>query len=112
MNQKELRALIRERMRNGQLPPVFSGKTFAGRGCNTACDCCGQLIGRHEVVYEVEFTLPCTESGRGLIAHPQCHEIWWEESGPQGNPPGSPGSRSLIWSALTDSLKRVGRSLN
>jgi hypothetical protein len=56
MNQKELRALIRERMRTGQLPTVLGGKTFAGRGNDTACDCCGQMIGRHEVVYEVEFT--------------------------------------------------------
>jgi hypothetical protein len=112
MNQKELRALIRERMRTGQLPPVFSGKTFAGRGSNTACDCCGQMIRLHEVVYEVEFTIPCTESGRGLIAHPRCHWVWWEESGSQSNPPRSPGARSLIWGALRASLKRVGRSAN
>jgi hypothetical protein len=112
MNQKELRALIRERMRTGQLPPVLGGKTFAGRGSNTACDCCGQMIGRHEVVYEVELTIPCTESGRGLIAHPQCHWIWSEESGSQSNAPRSPGSRSLVWGALRDSLKRVRRSVN
>jgi hypothetical protein len=112
MKQKELRALIRERMRTGQLPSVFSGKTFAGRGSNTACDCCGQMIGRHEVVYEVQFTTPCTESGRGLVAHPQCHWVWWEESGPQSNPPGSPRSHSLVWGALRDSLRRVGRSVN
>ena len=112
MNQKELRALIRERIRTGQLPPVLGGKTFAGRGSNTACDCCDQIIARHEVVYEVQFTAPCTETGRGYIAHTRCHSIWWEESGPQSSPPASQGSPSLVWSALTGSLKRADRSVN
>jgi hypothetical protein len=111
MSQKELRALIRERMHSGQLPPVLGGKTFAGRGSNTACDCCGQIIARHEVVYEVQLTPQCTESGRGLVVHTQCHWIWWEESGPQSSPPES-ASGSLVWKALRESLGRPGHSIN
>jgi hypothetical protein len=112
MYKGELRALIRERIRTGQLPPVIGGKTFAGRGSNTACDCCGQIMARHELVYEVRLTPACTESWRGYIAHTRCHWIWLEESGPQSASPTSQGSRSLVWSALRDSLERAGRSVN
>ena len=114
MTEKELRALIRERMRTGELPPVLGGRTFAGRGSRTACHCCGQIIARHEVVYEVQLTPRCTQSTRAFIVHTQCHWIWWEESGSQSSPPEPPrsGSHSLVWSALQDGIKRPGHSIN
>jgi len=104
MNQKELRALIRERVRTGQLPPVLDGRTFGGRGSNTACDCCGQTIKRDDIEYEVQFAASVTQMGRSFIAHMQCHWIWWEESGPQSGPEESPDTRSLVWSALKNHL--------
>jgi hypothetical protein len=100
MSQKELRALIRERMRTGHLPPVLGGKTFGSRGSNTPCHCCGQIIGRHEIEHEVQFTAALAELRQSFVAHMQCHWIWWEESGPHSSPPESPGSHSLVWSAL------------
>jgi hypothetical protein len=107
MDQKELRALIRQRMGNGQLPPVLGGETFADRGCNTACDCCGEIIAHHEAVYEVQLAPRCADSRRRFIVHTQCHWIWWEESGPQSSSPEPPGSVSLAWSALKESIERA-----
>jgi hypothetical protein len=112
MHKAELRALIRERIRTGQLPPVLGGRTFAARGSNTACDCCGQIMARHELVYEVQLTPACAEVRRGYIAHTRCHWIWLKESSPQGAPPTSRGSRSLVWDALRDSLARADRLVN
>jgi hypothetical protein len=112
MHTGELRALIRERIRTGQLPPVLGGKTFVGRGNNTACDCCGQIMSRHELVYEVQLTLAWTVFGRGYIAHTRCHWIWLEESASQSAPPPSRWSHSLVWDALRDSLKRTDRLVN
>lgn len=112
MNERELRALIRDRMHAGQLPPALGGKTFAGRGSNTSCGCCGQIIERHETVNEVQFAAHCTQPRRAFIVHMQCHWIWWEESGPHSSPQQSPGSRSLVWSAMRDSLKESGRTIN
>jgi hypothetical protein len=112
MNQEELRALIRERIRTGQLPPVLGAKTFAGRGSNTPCDCCGQIISRQEIEYEVEVDPSPTDSTRSWIAHTQCHWIWWEESGSQSIPPEPMSSQSLAWSALKESVERTGPSAN
>jgi len=113
MSQKELRALIRQRVSAGQLPSVLGGKTFAGRGSNTACDCCGQIIGRHEAVYEVQLTSACRQFRQSLIVHTQCHWIWWEESGAQSSPPETAGSHSLVWNTLKVSVAaRMGGPVN
>ena len=109
MSQKELRALIRERMRSGQLPPVLDGKAFGGRGSNAACDCCGQIIARDEIEYEVQLAAPVTQTQRNFIAHMRCHWVWWEESGPQSSPAEQRDSPSLVWSALKDHLTRPGQ---
>ena len=112
VSQKELRALIRERMRNGQLPPVLGGETFVDRGRDTACDCCGEIIARHETVYEVRFAPQGTDSRRGFIVHTQCHWIWCEESA-LADSPEQPGSVSQAWSALKESIERAcGPSVN
>lgn len=107
MNEEQLRAVIRERVRTGQLPPVFGGRTFGGRGSNTACACCGQIVARHEIEYEVELASDLGVSGPIFIAHARCHWIWWEESGPPSGPPGSPVSQNLVWNALRGTLKRL-----
>lgn len=107
MNEEQLRAVIRERVRTGQLPPVFGGRTFGGHGSNTVCDCCGQIVARHEIEYEVELTSDLGVSGPIFIAHARCHWIWWEESGPRQCLPDSRGSQNLVWNALRDSLKRL-----
>jgi len=112
MSSKELRALIRERIHTGQLPPILGGKTFGGCGSDTACDCCGQIIARHEIEYEVQITQPLAASKRIYVAHPQCHWIWWEESGQNSSPSESPGSQSPAWKELTDRIKRPGHSVN
>ena len=80
MNEEQLRAVVRERVRTGQLPAVYGGRTFGGRGSNAPCDCCGQIIAHHEIEYEVQLTPPLRASSLTFIAHPQCHWIWREES--------------------------------
>jgi hypothetical protein len=82
MEEEHLRAVVRERVRTGELPSVFGGKTFGGRGSNGACDCCDQIITHHEIEYEVELSLPLDSSRLTFIAHPKCHWIWREESEP------------------------------
>jgi len=112
MNQTELRELIRELVRTGQLPTVRGGKTsFRGRGSNTVCDCCGQTIGPHDIEYEVEFTTPPMEPARSYNAHMQCHQLWWLESGPQ-NPPAAARTRGQLWDALRNSISWLGRSVD
>ena len=82
MEEEQLRAVVRDRIRTGQLPSVCGGKTFGGRGSNSVCDCCDQIIAHHEIEYEVELTLPLGVSRLTFITHPQCHWIWREESKP------------------------------
>ena len=107
MNEEQLRTVIRERVRTGRLPPVSGGRTFGGRGSNTACDCCGQIIVHREIEYEVELSPALGASGQTFIVHAQCHWIWREESGQQSSPPGSPGAQNLVWSALRDAIERL-----
>src|SRR2546429_542998 len=107
MNEEQLRAIIRERVRTGQLPRVFSGRAFAGRGNNTACDCCGHVVARHEIEYEVELTAALGAPKPTLIAHAQCHWIWREESGLQSSSPESSQSQNLVWNALRDTIKQT-----
>jgi hypothetical protein len=111
MKQKELRKLIRERLRTGQLPPAFGAKTFGGRGRHTACDCCGQIISGHDIEYQVEFTAPLGEAGKTLRAHVECHWIWWEESG-QVTRRGSPHALSRPWNAPAANIRRGGGPVN
>jgi hypothetical protein len=85
MDDKQLRAVVRERVRSGQLPSVLAGKTFGGPGSNGVCDCCDQIIAHHEIEYEIELTLPFGSSSLSFIAHPQCHWIWLEESEPRSS---------------------------
>jgi hypothetical protein len=106
MDEEQLRTVIRERVRTGQLPPV-SGRIFGGRGSNTACDCCGQIIGHREIEYEVELSAAFGAPGPTFLVHAHCHWIWREESGPR-SPPESAGSQNLIWNALRGAIERVG----
>jgi hypothetical protein len=75
MSGKEVLALIRERVRTGQLPSGLGEKTYGGRGSNTACACCGRKIASHEIEYEVHFN----SSLHAFSMHFYCYQIWWRE---------------------------------
>jgi hypothetical protein len=110
MNQKELRALIRARVLTGQLPRLVGGRTFGGRGSRNACDCCSQIIGDHEVEYQVELIWPALGAARkSLTVHPQCLWIWREECDLHRDPS---ASQSLVWDALRESIKPNGPSVH
>jgi hypothetical protein len=70
-----VRSVIRERVRTGQLPTGPHDKTFAGKGSNTACACCGRNIAGHDIECEVHFK----SSLYAFRAHLDCYRIWWEE---------------------------------
>lgn len=73
---EQVRTLIRERIRTGQLPDSPLDKVYGGNGSNTACACCGGNIGWHDIEYEVRLNT----SPYVLLVHLDCHRIWWEES--------------------------------
>ncbi len=75
MSTKEVRVLIRQRVRTGELPSGPADKTYGSNGSNTACACCGRNIGSHEIEYEVHFD----SSPRAYSTHFHCYQIWWEE---------------------------------
>jgi len=75
MSAKEVLALIRERVRTGQLPSGPGDTTYGSKGSNTACACCGLKIASHEIEYEVHFDA----SPRAFSTHLYCYQIWWEE---------------------------------
>lgn len=75
MNQEQLRARIRERIRSGLLPSGPDVETYGGRGSNSRCACCGDTIGSRDVEYEV-YLDDCSDPIR---AHWNCYRIWWEE---------------------------------
>ena len=75
MRANEVLALIRERVRTGQLPKGPGDKTFGSKGSNTACACCGREIAAHEIEYEVHFkSFPSA-----FATHLYCYQIWWGE---------------------------------
>jgi hypothetical protein len=79
MNEQELRSLIRERIRAGLLPSGRGDRTFGGPGSEAECDCCGEPIARHQIEFEVEFASSHSACARTLVAHRECHRIWWDE---------------------------------
>ena len=75
MSAKEVHALIRERIRIGQLPGGPGDKTYGGKGSNTACACCGHTITWHEIEYEVHFR----SFQHAFSMHLDCYRMWWQE---------------------------------
>ena len=73
MSANEVLALIRERVRTGQLPSGPGDKTYGSKGSNTACACCGRKIASDEIEYEVHFN----SSPHAFSTHFHCYQIWW-----------------------------------
>jgi len=64
----ELRARVRARLADGQLPAIISTNVYAGYGAGDICAACGDPITAQQIVYEVE-TPP-------LTLHSHCHQVW------------------------------------
>ena len=77
MSAEDVHALIRERIRIGQLPRGPGGKTYGGKGSNAACACCGHTITWREIEYEVHFS----SFKHALSMHLDCYRMWWQECG-------------------------------
>ena len=75
MDERQLRAIIQERIRGGLLPGGPDRKTYGGKGTNSTCACCSNRIGCREVEYEIYFD----GYPSGFRAHLACYRIWWEE---------------------------------
>jgi hypothetical protein len=88
MSANEVLALIRERVRTGQLPSGPGDRTYGGKGSNTACACCGRKITSDEIEYEVHFN----STPHVFSTHFYCYQIWWgwrAEGARKGNQPRS-----------------------
>lgn len=66
-----------ERLRAGELPAPTTGMKFlaGGLGIATACNGCGELVGRFERCYYVRVGDQVGE-GALLRFHVVCHETW------------------------------------
>ena len=80
MSANEVLALIRERVRTGQLPRGPGDRTYGSKGSNTGCACCGRKIASDEIEYEVHFNW----SPRVFSTHFYCYQIWWGRGEPTG----------------------------
>ena len=79
-NPKEVRELIRLRLRSGQLPHTGKHEVFGRKGDGLPCACCDQLITPQQIEHDVEFA-----SDLGTLStmpmHAYCYHAWQEVSG-------------------------------
>lgn len=74
LSAEQLRQQIRVRLAQGRLPAITIGIYKSRRGTGRSCLVCRHEIGSIQFEHEVE----C--AGARLIAHEECHALWWEES--------------------------------
>jgi hypothetical protein len=87
MNQEALRARIRTRIHNRELPCQEEHQLFDGKGEGVLCDGCGELISSEQGQYNV--VIVYTELGEttSFSMHAPCYQVWREEcSHPTGVP--------------------------
>ncbi len=72
LSERELRAIARQRMRDGRLPVVLSKDLIAGYGSGALCCLCEQPIEKHHV----EYAVTAAPKGRELVFHLVCHAAW------------------------------------
>lgn len=76
MNIEGVRARIRLLREAGEIPCEAPEKTWAGRGRNSVCAACGDMIAESDIEFEVDL-----RTGVMLRMHRRCHDVWLEECG-------------------------------
>ena len=75
----QIRRLIDERIRAGQLPHAERYEVYGRKGDGLPCACCDGPITRPHIEYDVEFF-----SNMGAVTtlpmHPACYRAWYEVS--------------------------------
>lgn len=72
------RALVRQRMRSGELPPGPAHELFGGRGTGAQCSCCDRLITPDQIEFEIHAASQGDAELR-LMMHSHCMRIWYDE---------------------------------
>ena len=80
MSTDALRTTIHNQLLAGVLPLGLAKRVFGGPGEGEPCDCCGQVIERHEIEYEAEVSSQNDIAGLRLVAHRACFEVWKDEA--------------------------------
>jgi hypothetical protein len=80
MSKDALRTTIRAQLLAGVLPFGVAKRVFGGPGEGEPCDCCGQVIERHEIEYEAEVSFADGIAGLRLVAHRVCFDLWNREA--------------------------------
>ena len=71
-SETSLRETIRIRILAARLPRQSTGYVYAGRGDGNVCACCDEVIGSHEIQYDLE---PGPYS-----MHLRCYHLWRDGS--------------------------------
>jgi hypothetical protein len=76
MEERSLRLLIRQKLRNGALPYDHIPRVWGGPGSLEKCDACEATIGEHQILMEGI----ALEGGRKPVQmHVTCFSVWDEE---------------------------------
>ena len=73
MDLDRLAAIVRDKLRGGELPISEPSKVYAGYGRGLLCTVCDEAIQPVQVEYEFD------QGGRTYRFHPACHTIWQAE---------------------------------
>jgi len=65
--------VIQAKIKSGALPASHdgSGKSYAGKGTDKACDGCDERVTQEDIEYEIDIS-----DGRTLRFHQACFTIW------------------------------------
>ena len=90
MDTELLRAIIRDKLKNGVLPQNSIPRIWGGPGQEERCDACEELVLKAQMLME-----GISEDGRGLQMHVQCFCLWDKERHAVGHAPSEPTGSGL-----------------
>jgi hypothetical protein len=79
MNPETLKARIRTRIHDGDLPCQEEHQLFSGKSAGSRCDGCGEPIGTEEVVYEIVLVYTALGETTSFSMHTACYDVWRDE---------------------------------
>ena len=85
MDDLTIRRRVREMITTGELPCEDPAELWASHGDGKRCAACAEPIGEREIEYEVTLT-----SGRVILMHRPCRQIWLQECEPGATLPAQP----------------------
>lgn len=78
-DESALRALVREAIKTGKLPPQRPERMWGGPGWGAACAVCGKVIRAEEVEIEVQFIFEGDPETSSYHVHTRCFGAWEHE---------------------------------